>query len=80
VVGLCGTGVLSFLVLVRGWVCFGRVVIGGVREGILGSCCFGMSVRSFNMSPDIFKLTSGSSSHLCKLLSALKNLGCSVDT
>lgn len=53
-------------------------VVSGGFQGLLRR--FSINLISSSMEVGRFKLISGSSSHLCKLLSALKNLGCSVDT
>ena len=56
-------------------------MVGGMGLPLLGRRLCDKSFKSFtNFHRGVFKEIVGSSSHLCKLLSALKNLGCSVDT
>jgi hypothetical protein len=58
----------------------GEGVGAGVEAGVPEMPTFCKVLMSFIMLLDIFTLTSGRSSHRCKLLSALKNFGCSVET
>lgn len=80
-VSLDAARVFLDLARILGFVGFGLDISGGRRvDCVPGTPLIFSLLMSFTISLDFFKVTSGSSSHLCKLLSALKNLGCSVDT
>ena len=65
-------------VVVRLWI--GLSVVCRVECGSPGTRLCARANRSVTIFLDGCKETSGSSSHLCRLLFALKIFGCSVDT